>query len=89
MNQFVVILGAGESGVGAAILAKRKGFTCLVSDAGKLQAPHREELKQFDKAIEVLENMRPQYPNPDFLDLRISRLKERQYNQPGAQGWKR
>jgi tetratricopeptide (TPR) repeat protein len=48
-----------------------------------------EELKQFDKAIEVLENMRPQYPNPDFLDLRISRLKERQYNQPGAQGWKR
>ena len=48
-----------------------------------------EELKQFDKAIAVLENMRPQYPNPDFLDLRISRLKERQYNQPGAQGWKR
>lgn len=48
MNQFVVILGAGESGVGAAILAKRMGFTCLVSDAGKLQPPHREELKQFD-----------------------------------------
>jgi tetratricopeptide (TPR) repeat protein len=48
-----------------------------------------EELKQFDKAITVLENMRPQYPNPDFLDLRISRLKERQFNQPGAQGWKR
>lgn len=48
-----------------------------------------EELKQFDKAIEVLEGMRPQYPNPDFLEMRISRLKERQYNQPGAQGWKR
>ncbi len=48
-----------------------------------------EELKEFAKAITVLESMRPQYPNPDFLELRISRLKERQFNQPGAQGWKR
>lgn len=48
-----------------------------------------EELKEFGKAIEVLERMKPNYPNPDFLNLRIERLKERKENQPGAQGWKR
>ncbi|MGE0526504.1 MAG: tetratricopeptide repeat protein [Bdellovibrionales bacterium] len=48
-----------------------------------------EELKEFGKAIEVLEGMRDGYPNPEFLDLRIERLKARQLNQPGAQGWKR
>jgi len=48
-----------------------------------------EELKNFGSAIEVLERMRPDYPNPDFLDLRIERLKERKENLPGAQGWKR
>jgi len=48
-----------------------------------------EELKEFGKAIEVLETMRDEYPNPEFLNQRIERLKERQYNLPGAQGWKR
>jgi len=48
-----------------------------------------EELKEFDKAIKVLESMRTDYPNPKFLDQRIERLKERQYNLPGAQGLKR
>ena len=48
-----------------------------------------EELKDFGRAIDVLERMRPGYPNPDFLDLRIQRLKERKTNQPGANGLKR
>ncbi len=48
-----------------------------------------EELKEFGKAITVLESMRETYPNPKFLDQRIERLKERQYNLPGAQGLKR
>lgn len=48
-----------------------------------------EDLKDFGKAIEVLERMKEGYPNPDFLNLRIARLKERRENQPGAQGWKR
>lgn len=45
MNNLVIILGAGESGVGAAILAKQKGYPCFVSDAGSLKPLHREELK--------------------------------------------
>ncbi len=48
-----------------------------------------EELKEFNKAITVLETMRANYPNPKFLDQRIERLKEREYNLPGAQGLKR
>ena len=48
-----------------------------------------EEMKDFGKAIETLENMRGQDPNPEFLNIRIERLKERRINQPGAQGLKR
>lgn len=48
-----------------------------------------EELKDFNKAIETLEKMKADDPNPEFIDLRIERLKERKINQPGAQGWKR
>lgn len=48
-----------------------------------------EELKEFGKAIEVLEGMREGYPHPDFLDVRIKRLRQRMGNQPGAQGLKR
>jgi len=44
-----VILGAGESGIGAALLAKEKGFNVFVSDAGKIAARHKKEL--IDHAI--------------------------------------
>ena len=33
----IVILGAGESGTGAAILARSKGFDVFVSEAGKIK----------------------------------------------------
>lgn len=48
-----------------------------------------EEMKDFSKAIDVLEGMREGYPHPDFLNVRIGRLRERMGNQPGAQGLKR
>ncbi len=35
----LVILGAGESGKGTAILAQQKGYEVLVSDAGKISQP--------------------------------------------------
>jgi UDP-N-acetylmuramoylalanine--D-glutamate ligase len=46
----IVILGAGESGVGAAILAKLKGWNVFVSDKGQI----KEEFKQtlIDEQIE-------------------------------------
>jgi len=44
MNKRIVILGAGESGVGAALLAKQKGFEVFVSDAGQIQEAYKNEL---------------------------------------------
>ena len=44
MKNRVVILGAGESGVGSAILAVRKNFDVFVSDFGKIKDNYRDEL---------------------------------------------
>lgn len=41
----IVILGAGESGVGAAILAKKQGWNVLVSDGGKIKDSFKAELE--------------------------------------------
>ncbi|TAN11271.1 MAG: UDP-N-acetylmuramoyl-L-alanine--D-glutamate ligase [Chitinophagaceae bacterium] len=40
----IVILGAGESGVGAAILAKQKGHGVFVSDNGTISEAYKKEL---------------------------------------------
>ncbi len=42
MNR-IVILGAGESGAGAAVLAQKKGFDVFVSDMSKI-APHYKQM---------------------------------------------
>jgi len=42
--QKLVVLGGGESGVGAAILAKSKGFEVFLSDGGQLREKYREIL---------------------------------------------
>ncbi|MFM7838606.1 MAG: UDP-N-acetylmuramoyl-L-alanine--D-glutamate ligase, partial [Chitinophagaceae bacterium] len=44
MSKRLVILGAGESGVGAAILGKLQGYDVWVSDGGPIAAPYRAEL---------------------------------------------
>jgi len=41
----MVILGGGESGVGAALLGKQKGYEVFLSDAGSLKENYRNELK--------------------------------------------
>lgn len=43
-NHKIVILGAGESGVGAAYLAQQKGFDVFVSDFGPIAEKYRQEL---------------------------------------------
>ena len=44
MKKRIVILGAGESGVGAALLAKQKDFDVFVSDGGIIKPSFKEEL---------------------------------------------
>jgi UDP-N-acetylmuramoylalanine--D-glutamate ligase len=46
MDKRMVILGGGESGVGAALLAKQKGYEVFVSDSGSLKENYRNELQQ-------------------------------------------
>ncbi|SIO18520.1 UDP-N-acetylmuramoyl-L-alanine--D-glutamate ligase [Chitinophaga niabensis] len=40
----LVILGAGESGIGAALLGKQKGFEVFVSDGGQIKDIYKQEL---------------------------------------------
>ncbi|MBC7654497.1 MAG: UDP-N-acetylmuramoyl-L-alanine--D-glutamate ligase [Oligoflexus sp.] len=48
----LVILGAGESGVGAAILAKKQGFEVFVSDFGEIKQAYQDELNQNEILFE-------------------------------------
>lgn len=48
----IVVIGGGESGVGAAILAHRKGFDVFLSDGGKLKDRYRNMLENESIAFE-------------------------------------
>lgn len=43
-NRKIVILGAGESGVGAAVLAKQKGYEVFLSDFGEIKEKYKNVL---------------------------------------------
>jgi UDP-N-acetylmuramoylalanine--D-glutamate ligase len=44
---FLVILGGGESGVGTAILGKKKGYDVFVSDKGKIKEKYKDVLSHY------------------------------------------
>jgi UDP-N-acetylmuramoylalanine--D-glutamate ligase len=48
MEKRIVILGAGESGTGSAVLAKSKGFEVFVSDIGKIKSHYKEILYNYE-----------------------------------------
>ncbi|MDR0693935.1 MAG: UDP-N-acetylmuramoyl-L-alanine--D-glutamate ligase [Prevotellaceae bacterium] len=48
----IVVLGGGESGVGAAVLAQVKGNNVFLSDTGMLKEPFRQTLQQYQIAFE-------------------------------------
>ncbi len=52
MKKRLVILGAGESGVGAALLAKQQGFDVFVSDGGMIANKFLTELNESNIAYE-------------------------------------
>jgi UDP-N-acetylmuramoylalanine--D-glutamate ligase len=52
MSKRFVILGGGESGVGAAILARQMGYDVFVSDGSSLKDHYRSELQQAGVAFE-------------------------------------
>lgn len=48
MMKRIVILGAAESGAGAAVLAKKKGFDVFVSDMGTIKDKYKKQLQEND-----------------------------------------
>jgi UDP-N-acetylmuramoylalanine--D-glutamate ligase len=48
----IVILGAGESGTGAAILAQKQGFEVFLSDKGKIKDKYKTELLKYNISFE-------------------------------------
>lgn len=53
-KRYIVILGAGESGVGAALLAQKEGYTVFVSDFGPIADHYKKDLEHA--AISFEEN---------------------------------
>ncbi|MBT8220369.1 MAG: UDP-N-acetylmuramoyl-L-alanine--D-glutamate ligase [Bacteroidia bacterium] len=49
---FVAVIGAGESGVGAAILAKEKGWKVWVSDYGRIKDRYQQDLLKYEIPFE-------------------------------------
>ena len=47
MAKRLVVLGGGESGAGAAVLAKVKGMDVWLSDAGSIGQVHKDLLEQY------------------------------------------
>ncbi|MEE3375147.1 MAG: UDP-N-acetylmuramoyl-L-alanine--D-glutamate ligase, partial [Candidatus Cryptobacteroides sp.] len=48
----VVVLGGAESGVGAAVLAKVKGFDVFLSDKGQIKETYAAELRKWEIPFE-------------------------------------
>lgn len=53
MDKRLVILGGGESGVGAALLGKKEGYNVLLMDEGSLKDGYRRELQEA--AVDFIE----------------------------------
>ena len=47
MKKRIVVLGGGESGVGAAVLASMKGFNVFLSDSGTIREEQQQMLRKY------------------------------------------
>ncbi|MBK9109004.1 MAG: UDP-N-acetylmuramoyl-L-alanine--D-glutamate ligase [Saprospiraceae bacterium] len=63
----IVILGAGESGVGAALLAKKLGLSVFVSDQGIIRSQYKAELIEYDIDFEEGSHEIAEQLQPDIL----------------------
>ena len=65
MSKRLVILGAGESGIGTALLAKQKGYEVFVSDGSAIKADFQKELEDNGIAFESGKHTADQILNAD------------------------
>ncbi|HEY8388024.1 MAG TPA: UDP-N-acetylmuramoyl-L-alanine--D-glutamate ligase [Parasegetibacter sp.] len=67
MSERVVILGAGESGVGAAILARKNGYDVFVSDSGSIKEVYKKELRDHQIEFEEAKHSREKILNAALI----------------------
>jgi len=82
----IVILGGGESGTGAAVLAKKKGYEVFLSDKGEIKTKYKdvllhndiewEENKHTEKEILSADEVIKSPGIPDTIDL-ITNIKKK------------
>jgi UDP-N-acetylmuramoylalanine--D-glutamate ligase len=82
----LVVLGAAESGVGAAVLAKKKGFEVFVSDRGEIKEKYKRVLLKYGIKFEENKHTVPLILNaaevvkspgiPDNVEI-VRKLKEK------------
>ena len=66
-NKNVVVLGAGESGIGSAILAKKKGFNVFVSDENKIKQEVKRTLNKHSISYEECKHSSFREHNVDLI----------------------
>ncbi len=66
-RRFLVVLGAGESGVGTAILGKKEGFEVFVSDKGIITDHYKEVLRNFEIEWEEQQHTETKILNADVV----------------------
>jgi len=67
MVKRIVILGAGESGVGAALLAKQQGYDVFVSDGGAIKENYKAELTESNIRFEESKHSEDEILNTDEI----------------------
>ncbi|GAA0718199.1 UDP-N-acetylmuramoyl-L-alanine--D-glutamate ligase [Aquimarina litoralis] len=63
----LVVLGAGESGVGTAILGKKEGYQVFVSDKGKITDHYKKVLRNFEIEWEEEKHTEDKILNADVV----------------------
>ena len=66
MNR-IVVLGGAESGVGAAVLAKVKGYDTFLSDNGCISQPYLDRLQAYGIEYEMGGHSLPKILNADLI----------------------
>lgn len=67
MNKKIVVLGGGESGVGAAVLAKVKGFDTFLSDSGAIAPQMKQMLGRYGVPYEEGGHTRSRIENAEEI----------------------
>ncbi len=62
-----VILGGGESGIGASVLAKKKGFEVFLSDKAKIKKKYKDVLLQYEIKFEEGKHSEDKILNADEI----------------------